>query len=382
MMGAGGIPCPVHFSTSELLMTRAPEAAWTRRALIAGGIGAGLLGSGLFGTGPRASASPRYPIADMHTHLFFIGPPTYRADIHPLGASMRAGDATLVVWALVGDLLWLKSTDEGLKQNGTPSAAAAGDFFKAELGRMRAHAASQGLKIALTPADLERARQGEPHVVLAVEGATFLDGNPDLLKLAYDEGVRHVQLVHYSQSALGDFQTGKPTHGGLTEAGHRVVATCNQLGILIGLAHASRATTIAALEASKSPIIWSHGSVAKGSPVSYLQPAWQARKLDLDTAKRIAAGGGVVGLWGLRRDIGGGPEAYADRLLELVDWLGDEHVGFGSDINSSRDPAIASFADLRRVVDILVHRGTDPARIARVSMGNYARLLGRVMDAT
>lgn len=57
---------------------------------------------------------------------------------------------------------------------------------------------------------------GEPHMVLAVEGASFLDDDTDMLDFACDEGVRHVQLAHYIRNTLGDFQTCAPTSAGPT----------------------------------------------------------------------------------------------------------------------------------------------------------------------
>ena len=79
-------------------------------------------------------------------------------------------------------------------------------------------------------------------------------------------------------------------------------------------------------------------------------PVWQARQLSYGTAKLIAEKGGVVGLWPMRSDVGGTPEAYAQRLWELGEWLGDDHAGFGTDMNAISRPAAASYADLQQVV--------------------------------
>ena len=79
-------------------------------------------------------------------------------------------------------------------------------------------------------------------------------------------------------------------------------------------------------------------------------PVWQARQLSFDTAKLIADKGGVIGLWPMRSDVGATPEAYAQRLWELAEWLGDDHAGFGTDMNAISRPAIASYADLQKVV--------------------------------
>ena len=55
-------------------------------------------------------------------------------------------------------------------------------------------------------------------------------------------GVRHVQLVHYIRNPIGDFQTEKPEHKGLTDCGKKVVVEpAIASAFLIDLAHCHRA---------------------------------------------------------------------------------------------------------------------------------------------
>ncbi len=159
-----------------------------------------------------------------------------------------------------------------------------------------------------------------------------------------------MQLVHYIENPLGDFQTEAPQHDGLTELGLQVVKECNRLGILVDLAHCTDTAVRQALEASSQPMIWSHSSVTRTRTPNWKMPVWQARQLSFDTAKLMADKGGVVGLWPMRSDVGATPEAYAQRLWELAEWLGDDHAGFGTDMNAISRPAIASYADLQKVV--------------------------------
>ena len=185
--------------------------------------------------------------------------------------------------------------------------------------------------------------------------------------------------MHYIKNPLGDFQTEKPEHDGLTELGKHVVQECNRLGILIDLAHCSPDAVSQALEVSKQPVVWSHSSVTRKGKPNWSMPSWQARQLSLEGAKAIADKGGVVGLWALRSDVGGGVEAYAARLAEMADWLGDDHVGFGTDTNAIVNPAIANYADLRQVVLLWQERGMDLDRVRNIAIGNYARLLKQAM---
>ena len=139
-----------------------------RRDLIAGGI------ASLAVAGPlRAAAPPPIPIADMHAHLFF-GFGRAPAERNPLARSMASGHATLVAWSLVGDVPWIRPGAKGLHQVGAPKRGEATAWFKQELDRIKEHCAAQKLKIVTGPADIDRALAGEPHVLLSIEGATFL----------------------------------------------------------------------------------------------------------------------------------------------------------------------------------------------------------------
>ena len=109
---------------------------------------------------------------------------------------------------------------------------------------------------------------------------------------------------------------------------------------------------------------------------------WKARQLRLSDAKAIAAAGGVIGLWALTLDIGGSIEAYASRLLQMAEWLGDQHVAFGTDINGLGPNAmLKTYADLRRVVEHWQSRSVPDARVRRIASENYARVLKRAMSA-
>ena len=161
-----------------------------------------------FACSTRALAEGSIYIGDMHFHLFFVGPRP--AKTQPLGASMAAGNATLVGWSLVGDQPWLVPGGGGFKQKGAPKDDEARTWLRDELKRVTAHIAEQNLRIVKTTSEIDRALGGDPHVVLSVEGATFADNDLASLQEAYDLGVRQVQLVHYIRNPLGDFQTSAP----------------------------------------------------------------------------------------------------------------------------------------------------------------------------
>jgi len=234
-------------------------------------------------------------------------------------------------------------------------------------------------------------------VVLASEGADFLEGKVDALAGAVAQGLRHLQLVHYIKSPIGDLQTQEPTHRGLSDAGALLVEACNAQGVLVDLAHSAGPAVERALQVAKLPVVWSHGWVdqAEGS--------WQdafglmQRRLSLAHARRIADQGGVVGLWGLglanpapRVAMGqggwtvgrGDTRALARELAHLVDRIGAEHVALGTDIEGvGPNWAVNRYGHARSVLEHLDSLGLPAATVERVAWRNYARVLKEALKA-
>jgi membrane dipeptidase len=342
-----------------------------RRAFIAGALSAPILF-----TRHSLAQSPVF-IGDMHAHSFFADS---KYHFRPLAKAMSAASATLVAWSLVGDLLWFDV--KIYKQKSVPKPGEAFGWFQRELGRVKAHISEQKLKTVRSAQDVELALRGDPHVILSIEGANFIEDNVGRVKAAYDLGIRQLQFVHYTYNSLGDIQTVPDKHGGLSETGKRVVGECNRLGILIDLAHCTEATTRAALAASRVPVIWSHGSVTKAPRTGVAAQVWRRRQLSLELAKEIAGKGGVVGLWALMQDVGKTMEGYAERMLELAEWLGEDHVAFGTDVNGLGPYGVVKeFADLKPVIAYWRRKGVSEARITKLAIGNYARVLKAALDA-
>lgn len=345
-----------------------------RRTLLKAGLSWPLLHAG------RAFAAEPIFIGDMHAHFFFNEQGVAR--LGSVAKIMAGGNATLVAWSLVGDLLWMGPRPGGYGQKSVPKAGEPLGWFQRELGRIKKHAAEHNLKIVRTAADIDLALKGVPHIVLAVEGASFIENDPGRLKMAYDLGVRHIQLVHYIRNTLGDFQTEKPEYKGLTDLGRKVVQECNRLGILVDLAHCPSEAVAQALAISKAPMIWSHSSVTTSRTPHWSMITWQARQLGVQDAKAIAAKGGVVGLWALRQDVGSTVGAYADRLSGMANLLGEDHVAFGTDMNGlSTYAVISNYADVRRAVEHWQQRQIGESRIRKLAIGNYARVLKAAFEA-
>jgi membrane dipeptidase len=336
-------------------------------------------------TGALALGSPSLlraatdlPVADAHSHIgMFMSKLAGRS----LKAEMEASGVTLLAWTIAGDSRWTVRGNFGISQRSEPKKGEQANYLRQSVDRMRKYLASDGLGYVQQPADIDAARSGAPHVVIALEGAGFTEDGLELLERFYADGLRHVQLVHYIRNALGDFQTERPEHNGMTELGVNVVKSCNRLGILVDLAHATGPVIEKALETSSTPMIWSHSALTS-TETTWRQSSNLSRKLYMDQAKKIAQRGGAVGLWALRATVGDSHSGYANELMRMVDAIGPEHVMFGTDLEGMAQYAVMEkLDDLRKVADLLRTRGIDDKTLRAICFDNYARCLRAAMEA-
>jgi membrane dipeptidase len=332
-------------------------------------------------------AQPRVPIADMHSHYGLL---TRRSGESGLADDMRKNGVALVAWKLVADARWLRSTPSGLEQSAEPAPGQLAKLFAAQLERMTGYVAEHDLKTVLTRAEVDACIAGGPGIVLAAEGADFLEGRLDGLGAAYEKGLRHLQLVHYIRTPVGDRQTDRPTHGGLSDFGRRLVEACNARGILVDLAHSSGDAVDQALAIARAPLVWSHSWVDEQGGDWRDASGFLARRLSLAHARKIAERGGVVGLWGLglQQPARGWSAtwndqvAYARELAKLVDKLGADHVAIGTDIEGvGRNWSVNDYGHVRRVVAALQEMKLADSVVERVAYANYARVLKQALAA-
>jgi membrane dipeptidase len=302
-----------------------------------------------------------------------------------LRKELEASGVALLAWAIVDDLRWITAGANGIVQSGRPAPGELWAAFEASVRGYDAELARWKLPKVLTAADVDAALAGTPHVVMASESANFLEGDPRRLAQAHAMGLRHLQLVHYIESPLGDLQTTAPRHKGMPAVAREVLRECGRLGIVVDLAHCTGAFVDAALDAGEATMIWSHSWISSRAGRWNDWP-YLARALSPAHARKIAAQGGLVGLWSVRvrdpaypvRDV----KSYADEILRMVEDIGPQAVAFGTDMDGAGpSPALAGYADLREVVNLLARRGMSPAHLHDVCIGNYARVLRQGMRA-
>ena len=257
------------------------------------------------------------------------------------------------------------------------------DRFLNALASMDKQLENNKMKRSLNVADLREAHdQHQPTVVQSIEGAHFLEGHLERVEIAYKRGLRHFGLLHDSDASvpLGDVYTNPPRWGGLTAFGADVIRECNRLGILVDLAHASVDTVAAALKVVAHPPIVSHTSPdwRLGHDPNFAR-MMRARLISKEEAKVIADAGGVVGVWTHFAD---SPLEYAQNIRSLVDVIGVEHVGIGTDTKLTPgrgDRTNQAWQDQKlgfyyAVVDAMLKTGFTREEIGKIGGGNFCRL--------
>jgi membrane dipeptidase len=311
---------------------------------------------------------------DIHSHAGQL----IRRDaaFGPVAAPMRAGGMTTICLAIVADAGTTRVLADGrIAAYRSPDP---GELYRrSQESFRRAHRliADQGLALVVDDGTLAARRGGGPGAIVTAEGADFLDRDLGRLDEAHKvHHLRHLQLTHYRVNELGDIQTEPPVHGGLTDFGADVVRGCNRLGIVVDVAHGTFDLVKRAAEVTTTPLVLSHTSLSAN-------PRPRSRTISADHARLVAATGGVIGVWPpttIFRD----RDAYARGIASMVEIVGIDHVGIGSDMLGLTSPS--AFGDYRELPDLaasLLAAGFDKEGAAKVLGGNYRRVFAMVMAA-
>jgi len=315
---------------------------------------------------------------DLHAHpglLVRRGTPEYGGDDGVLKTieSMNAAHLTGAFFSLVADLPLLKIGPTGIQPLGPYLPNAGWTEYQRQLAAYRAVVGQLPVRVVQAMEELESARAGDKvAALLSCEGGDFLQGSLERLGEMYHDGVRSLQLVHYHPNEVGDLQTAPAQHHGLSKFGKSLVRRMNRLGMLIDVAHATYETTRAACDVSDTPVMLSHAilQTTDDRPMA-------ARAISSAHAKLVAQTGGIIGAWpsGFSKDLGD----FADQTLRLVDVVGIDHVGLGTDMDGNFKPVLTEYWQVNAWATLLQTRGLGTADVKKIVGGNARRLLRQVL---
>ena len=163
-------------------------------------------------------------------------------------------------------------------------------------------------------------------IIIGWQNACPIENDLKRLHLFYELGVRIIQITYNERNLLGNGCYERNDEG-LSNFGLDAIKLMNELGILIDLSHVGDKTTNETIEKSNMPVAITHAN----SRELFNHP----RNKPNDTLNLLKERDGVIGANGfptlLRKDYESTIEDYVDAIEDLIEKVGINHVGIGSD---------------------------------------------------
>ena len=182
----------------------------------------------------------------------------------------------------------------------------------------------------LSTSDIHKAlEQDKIGLIAGFQNATPIMNNLEYLDILHELGVRIIQLTYNDRNLLGDGCV-ESANGGLSRFGRNVVQEMNEIGMVVDVSHCGEQTTLDAIELSSSPVMISHANAKALCP--------SLRNKSDEVLEALVRNGGVMGVafWApmTYKDPGIRPvfDDFMDHIDYLVDKIGVNHVGIGSDL--------------------------------------------------
>jgi len=273
------------------------------------------------------------------------------------------------------------------------------------------------LELAVSVEEIRRAK----HRVAVAAVLGLENGRPLSVPGALEEfarmGVRVVTLTHQATHEWCDACTDEPRHGGLSEKGIGIVRDMARFGMVPDVSHVSDAAALQVLTVARGPVVASHSSARALCN--------HPRNLPDDLVREVARRGGVVmanaysaflddeaarvngerlkkimpltaGIREWSRQelldfVAARQEVleenplppvplavYVDHLIHLVELVGEEHVGIGTDFDGIDSPpqGLEDVAQMPNLTEVLLDRGVDEAGVRLILGENFLRVLG------
>jgi len=179
---------------------------------------------------------------------------------------------------------------------------------------------------ARSATDIRAAKtSGKTAIIFGFQNASPIEDDLALVKVFHELGVRVIQLTYNNQSLIGSgcYEKGD---GGLTRFGREVIKEMNRVGMLVDLSHCNERTTLDAIETSERPVAVTHSN-----------PKWfhdGIRNKSDEVLRALERRGGMLGLSLYPFHIGGAGRtlaAFCEMVKRVVEQMGEDHIGIGSD---------------------------------------------------
>ena len=246
------------------------------------------------------------------------------------------------------------------------------DIFYRECGKHK-----DAIVPVTTHGDIMKAvNEGKVAAMLSIEGADVIEGKIGMLRVFHRLGVRMVGLVHSLRNELADGVADDRTKGGLSELGVQAVEELDRLGVLIDVSHLSDAGFWDLMDVAKGPVMASHSNSRAVCP--------HPRNMTDEMIEAMADRGGVMGMNfapSFVHPTQATVQGVVDHIDHIVDLVGPDHVGLGSDFDGIPYTPVG-LEDVTRMPNItaeLVERGYVEEDVRKILGENHLRLIKEVI---
>ena len=223
---------------------------------------------------------------------------------------------------------------------------------------------------------------GKPGIVPVIENGYAIGKSLALLDEFAARGIRYMTLTHNGHNEIADAAIALPTlgdpealYGGLSDFGQAVIARMNELGVLIDISHASKATMLQAAQRSRTPVVATHSCMKTLCD--------HKRNLDDEQLDALAATGGLAQITivsNFLRPKARAADLTVEDIVDHVDYavkrMGVDHVGIGTDFDGGG--GVRGFMNASQTPNLtaaLAKRGYGRSEIEKIWGGNFLRLM-------
>jgi membrane dipeptidase len=276
--------------------------------------------------------------------------------------------------------------------------------------------------LAGSPQEIEvNSKAGKISLPLGMENGAPIGDSVENIKYFHDRGIRYITLTHGKDNQICDssYDTLQKWNG-LSPFGEKVVVEMNRIGMMVDISHVSDSAFYDVIKVTKAPLIASHSSCR------YFTPGFQ-RNMSDDMIRELGKNGGVIQInfgasfldslarvnsklldslekvlvaKGLTsKDSAAQPiidqfaknhaelysdvERVADHIDHVVNLIGIDHVGIGSDYDGVGDSlplGLKDVSDYPNLFYVLLKRGYSADDIEKVCSKNVFRVWNTVIE--
>ena len=235
---------------------------------------------------------------------------------------------------------------------------------------------------AKNAADIEaNLARGKMSGILTIEDGRMINGDLDMLKKVYDDGVRAISLTWNFENCFGYPNSTDPEimNKGLKPFGIEAIKMMNELGILVDVSHLSDGGFYDVAKYTTKPFVATHSNARSMSP--------HQRNLTDDMIKILGEKGGVTGLnfapefINPNKEPGFTPvEGIVRHAKHLANIGGIDCVGIGSDFDGIQgEQEVHNSSEMPKLADALAKAGFHESEIEKIFYKNVLRVIKESM---